>query len=69
MTDPTTDSATASEHDDDSGQALQINENTIDDPGTDGEVRTQNEDQHGRRDVPESDQALQINDNTIDDKK
>jgi hypothetical protein len=48
-----------------SGQALQINDNTIDDPK---QPEATNASQgHSRRDVETKDQAIQINENTIDD--
>ncbi len=54
--------------DGDRGQAIQINDNTIDDPNP-PEAKPGDDHLHSRTDVPKRDQALQINDNTIADKE
>ena len=51
----------------DEGQALQINENTIEDPDPRSADDYRDTGLHGRRDVPTREQGLQINENTIDD--
>ena len=52
----------------DRGQAIQINENTVDDPNP-PEADPGDDHLHSRTDVPKRDQALQINENTIADKE
>lgn len=63
---PEGDDRAAGDHD--SGQAMQINENTIDDPEPVSDEDFLDKDLHSRRDTPATDQALQINENTIADK-
>jgi len=50
----------------DDGQAIQINENTIEDPNP-PEADPGDDHLHSRRDFDKKDQALQINDNTVAD--
>ena len=52
----------------DPGQAIQINENTIEDPER-PEPDCGDDHLHSRRDFPKRDQALQINENTVDDEE
>ena len=65
-TKPSADQADAREKTDER-QALQINENTVEDPEPRSPDDFRDTDVHGRRDVPTRKQGLQINENTIDD--
>lgn len=54
--------------DNDQGQAMQINDNTIDDPNP-PEADPGDDHLHSRSDFDKTDQAMQINDNTVADEK
>ena len=56
----------ADSNEEDRGQAIQINDNTIDDPNP-PEADPGDDHLHSRTDFKKTDQALQINDNTVAD--
>lgn len=60
--------STNEETQNDTDQAIQINDNTIADPNP-PEADPGDDHLHSRQDVDKNDQAMQINDNTIADEK